>query len=99
MMNDINWIWKISFAAIDVGCGEEEFRNNFNEKVNLSVDKFIDHYILIAPRGRYSYFLENSRVSISGESNSYWCLFVVVAISFFVLRILYIGYNKYKGVS
>ncbi len=37
-------IWKISFAGIDAGQGEEELRNSFNEKVNLAVEKFRDHY-------------------------------------------------------
>lgn len=37
-------IWKISFAGIDAGHGEEELRKSFNEKVNLAVEKFIDHY-------------------------------------------------------
>ena len=37
-------VWKISFAGIDAGHGEEELRNSFNEKVNLAVEKFIDHY-------------------------------------------------------
>ncbi|MFD3155923.1 AAA family ATPase [Haloimpatiens sp. FM7330] len=37
-------VWRISFAGVDAGHGEEELRNSFNEKVNLSVEKFIDHY-------------------------------------------------------
>lgn len=37
-------IWKISFAGIDAGHGEEALRKSFNEKVNLSVEKFIDRY-------------------------------------------------------
>lgn len=37
-------VWKISFAGIDAGHGEEELRKSFNEKVILNVDKFIDHY-------------------------------------------------------
>lgn len=44
-------IWKISFAGIDAGHGEEELRNSFNEKVILSVEKFINHY---------SYLFENN---------------------------------------
>lgn len=31
-------VWKISFAGIDAGNGEEELRKSFNEKVSLSVD-------------------------------------------------------------
>ena len=37
-------VWKISFAGIDAGHGEESLRESFNEKVSLSVEKFIDHY-------------------------------------------------------
>lgn len=37
-------VWKISFAGIDAGHGEEELRNSFNQKVILSVEKFISYY-------------------------------------------------------
>jgi hypothetical protein len=37
-------IWKISFAGIDAGHGEEELRKSFNEKVILALEKFISHY-------------------------------------------------------
>lgn len=37
-------VWKISFAGIDAGHGEEELRNSFNQKVVLSVQKFISYY-------------------------------------------------------
>ena len=37
-------VWKISFAGIDASGGEEELRNSFNEKIALSLDRFISHY-------------------------------------------------------
>lgn len=37
-------IWKISFAGVDAGQGEEELRKSFSEKVILSVEKFISNY-------------------------------------------------------
>ncbi|MCB2291269.1 ATP-binding protein [Clostridium sp. CS001] len=37
-------VWKISFAGVDAGNGEEELRRSFNEKVIISVEKFINHY-------------------------------------------------------
>lgn len=37
-------VWKISFAGVDAGRGEEELRKSFNEKIILSVEKFISHY-------------------------------------------------------
>ena len=37
-------VWKISFGGVDAGNGEEELRKSFNEKVILSVEKFISHY-------------------------------------------------------
>ncbi|KHO40126.1 hypothetical protein OR62_02200, partial [Clostridium tetani] len=37
-------IWKISFAGIDGGHGEEELRNSFNSKVILSARKFLNQY-------------------------------------------------------
>ncbi|WP_035291694.1 ATP-binding protein [Clostridium sp. KNHs214] len=47
-------IWKISFAGIDAGHGEEELRNSFNKIVNLSVQEFIDNY---------SYLFEDKNIS------------------------------------
>ncbi|APM40337.1 ATP-binding protein [Clostridium kluyveri] len=37
-------VWKISFAGVDTGRGEEELRKSFNEKIILSVEKFMNHY-------------------------------------------------------
>ena len=37
-------IWKISFAGIDAGNGEEKLRNSFNSKVLLSARKFLNQY-------------------------------------------------------
>ncbi|NEZ75134.1 hypothetical protein EXM56_07270 [Clostridium botulinum] len=37
-------VWKISFAGVDAGRGEEELRNSFNSKVLLSAIKFINKY-------------------------------------------------------
>ncbi|WP_029453145.1 ATP-binding protein [Clostridium algidicarnis] len=37
-------IWKISFAGVDAGNGEEELRKSFNSKVLVSAMKFIDQY-------------------------------------------------------
>ena len=37
-------IWKISFAGVDAGNGEEGLRKSFNEKVILSVEKFVSYY-------------------------------------------------------
>lgn len=37
-------IWKISFAGIDAGHGEEELRKSFNSKVLLSAIKFLNQY-------------------------------------------------------
>jgi energy-converting hydrogenase A subunit M len=37
-------VWRISFAGVDVGNGEEELRRSFNEKIVLSVEKFISYY-------------------------------------------------------
>lgn len=37
-------IWKISFAGIDSGQGEEELRKSFNSKVLLSAIKFLNQY-------------------------------------------------------
>ncbi|WP_251861470.1 ATP-binding protein [Clostridium sp. Marseille-Q2269] len=37
-------VWKISFAGIDAGHGEEELRNSFNSKVFLSAIKFLNKY-------------------------------------------------------
>jgi len=37
-------VWKISFAGIDVGHGEEELRKSFNTKVILAARKFISRY-------------------------------------------------------
>ncbi|NFM78699.1 hypothetical protein FDC04_07610 [Clostridium botulinum] len=37
-------VWKISFAGVDAGYGEEELRNSFNSKVLLSSIKFINKY-------------------------------------------------------
>ncbi|MBD5586169.1 hypothetical protein FDF50_03990 [Clostridium botulinum] len=37
-------VWKISFAGVDAGHGEEELRNSFNSKVLLSAIKFINKY-------------------------------------------------------
>jgi hypothetical protein len=37
-------VWKISFAGVDAGHGEEELRRSFNEKVILSVEKFMNSY-------------------------------------------------------
>ncbi|WP_142413933.1 ATP-binding protein [Hathewaya massiliensis] len=37
-------VWKISFAGVDAGHGEEELRNSFNSKVLLSAIKFVNQY-------------------------------------------------------
>lgn len=37
-------VWKISFAGVDAGHGEEELRGSFNSKVFLSVEKFMSQY-------------------------------------------------------
>ncbi|KIN80360.1 ATP-binding protein [Clostridium botulinum] len=37
-------VWKISFAGVDAGRGEEKLRNSFNSKVLLSAIKFINKY-------------------------------------------------------
>jgi len=37
-------VWKISFAGVDAGHGEEELRRSFNEKIMLSVEKFVSYY-------------------------------------------------------
>ena len=37
-------VWKISFAGIEVGHGEEELRKSFNTKVILAARKFISRY-------------------------------------------------------
>ena len=37
-------VWKISFAGINAGHGEEEFRKSFNTKVILDARKFISRY-------------------------------------------------------
>ncbi|WP_434282312.1 AAA family ATPase [Clostridium botulinum] len=37
-------VWKISFAGVDAGHGEEELRNSFNSKVLLSAIKLINKY-------------------------------------------------------
>ena len=37
-------VWKISFAGIEVGHGEEELRKSFNTKVILAARKFIGRY-------------------------------------------------------
>ncbi|WP_315115529.1 AAA family ATPase [uncultured Clostridium sp.] len=37
-------VWKISFAGVDAGHGEEELRNSFNSKVFLSAIKFLNKY-------------------------------------------------------
>lgn len=37
-------VWKISFAGIDAGFGEENLRKSFNSKVILSAKNFIAHY-------------------------------------------------------
>jgi hypothetical protein len=52
-------VWKISFAGIDAGHGEEEIRKSFNTKVILAARKFI---------GRYSNLLGN--ISIPNEIDS-----------------------------
>ncbi|MDF2884249.1 MAG: putative AAA-ATPase [Clostridiaceae bacterium] len=52
-------VWKISFAGIDAGHGEEELRKSFNTKVLLAARKFIS---------RYSNFLGN--ISMPNEIDS-----------------------------
>ncbi|MFT8351590.1 AAA family ATPase [Clostridium saccharoperbutylacetonicum] len=52
-------VWKISFAGIDAGHGEEELRKSFNTKVILAARKFIS---------RYSNLLEN--ISMPNEIDS-----------------------------
>lgn len=52
-------VWKISFASIDAGHGEEELRKSFNTKVLLAARKFIS---------RYSNFLGN--ISMPNEIDS-----------------------------
>ncbi|MBZ9624742.1 ATP-binding protein [Clostridium sp. FP2] len=37
-------VWKISFAGVDAGHGEEELRRSFNEKIILSIEKFVNYY-------------------------------------------------------
>lgn len=37
-------VWKISFAGVDAGHGEEELRKSFNSKVIVSATKFINQY-------------------------------------------------------
>ncbi|MBW9155113.1 ATP-binding protein [Clostridium tagluense] len=37
-------VWKISFAGVDAGHGEEELRRSFNEKIILSIEKFVSYY-------------------------------------------------------
>jgi len=37
-------VWKISFAGVDAGKGEEGLVKSFNEKVILSVEKFVSYY-------------------------------------------------------
>ncbi|MCG4581331.1 AAA family ATPase, partial [Clostridium cochlearium] len=37
-------VWKISFAGIDAGHGEEELRKSFNSKVILSAIGFLNQY-------------------------------------------------------
>ncbi|MBW9152937.1 ATP-binding protein [Clostridium estertheticum] len=37
-------VWKISFAGVDAGHGEEELRKSFNEKIIISMEKFINYY-------------------------------------------------------
>lgn len=52
-------VWKISFAGIDAGHGEEELRKSFNSKVILSVKKFMS---------QYSYLLEDKTISKEVDS-------------------------------
>lgn len=37
-------VWKISFAGVDVGHGEEELRKSFNSKVLMAAKRFTDQY-------------------------------------------------------
>ncbi|WP_142413848.1 ATP-binding protein [Hathewaya massiliensis] len=37
-------VWKMSFAGVDAGHGEEELRNSFNSKILLSAIKFVNQY-------------------------------------------------------
>lgn len=37
-------VWRISFAGVDAGNGEEELRRSFTENIVLSVEKFISYY-------------------------------------------------------
>lgn len=37
-------VWKISFAGVDAGHGGEALRKSFNEKIILSVEKFVSYY-------------------------------------------------------
>ncbi|WP_102401404.1 ATP-binding protein [Haloimpatiens massiliensis] len=37
-------VWKISFAGVDAGHGEEELRKSFNTKVTFSIRNFIEEY-------------------------------------------------------
>nr|WP_251861466.1 AAA family ATPase [Clostridium sp. Marseille-Q2269] len=67
-------VWKISFAGIDSGHGEEELRKSFNAKVLLSARKFIE---------QYSDLLE--QVSIPEEVQS--AEVIVQYISFFASKI------------
>ena len=57
-------VWKISFAGIDAGRGEEELRKSFNEKVILSVDKFIDHYSNLFEGKDVSKKIESAEIAV-----------------------------------
>jgi hypothetical protein len=37
-------IWRISFAGVDTSSGEKKLKESFNNKVRLSVEKFIENY-------------------------------------------------------
>ncbi|KAJ50970.1 hypothetical protein BD780_000756 [Clostridium tetanomorphum] len=37
-------VWKISFAGVDSGHGEEKLRKSFNQKVRLSAQDFVNRY-------------------------------------------------------
>ncbi|WP_142413367.1 ATP-binding protein [Hathewaya massiliensis] len=57
-------VWKISFAGVDAGHGEENLRNSFNEIVNLSVEKFIDNYLYLFEDKNISKEMKSAEVAV-----------------------------------
>lgn len=56
-------MWKISFVGIDAG-HEEELRKSFNEKVILTVDRFIDHYSNLFEGKDVSKKIESAEIAV-----------------------------------